>query len=105
MPVTTHAGVLVETDDEGYLRAPEQWTAAMAPDIARGEGIPELTEGQWQIVKLVRAQYEERGEGPSVQALSKASGVPIKELYRLFPKGPTKVAAKIAGIPKPRGRI
>ena len=35
----------------------------------------------------------------------KASGVPIKELYQLFPKGPAKLAAKIAGIPKPRGCI
>ena len=33
------------------------------------------------------------------------SGVPIKELYQLFPKGPAKLAAKIAGIPKPRGCI
>jgi len=35
----------------------------------------------------------------------KASGVPVKELYQLFPKGPAKLAAKIAGIPKPRGCI
>ena len=31
--------------------------------------------------------------------------VSIKELYELFPKGPSKVAARIAGIPKPRGCI
>ena len=35
----------------------------------------------------------------------KASGVSVKELYQLFPKGPAKLAAKIAGIPKPRGCI
>ena len=39
------------------------------------------------------------------QVLGKASGVPIKELYQLFPKGPAKLAAKIGGIPKPRGCI
>ena len=32
-------------------------------------------------------------------------GVSIKELYQLFPNGPAKVAARIAGIPKPRGCI
>ena len=32
-------------------------------------------------------------------------GVSIKELYQLFPKGPAKLAAKIGGIPKPRGCI
>jgi tRNA 2-thiouridine synthesizing protein E len=37
--------------------------------------------------------------------LGKTSGVPIKELYELFPTGPAKTAAKIAGIPKPRGCI
>ena len=42
---------------------------------------------------------------PSIRTLGKASGVPIKELYQLFPKGPAKLAAKIGGIPKPRGCI
>ena len=36
---------------------------------------------------------------------ARTSGVPVKELYQLFPKGPAKLAAKIAGIPKPRGCI
>jgi tRNA 2-thiouridine synthesizing protein E len=41
----------------------------------------------------------------TVRVLGKTSGVSIKELYQLFPKGPAKTAAKIAGIPKPRGCI
>ena len=32
-------------------------------------------------------------------------GVSVKELYQLFPKAPAKTAARIAGIPKPRGCI
>ena len=38
-------------------------------------------------------------------ALGKDSGVPVKELYQLFPKGPAKLAAKVGGIPKPKGCI
>ena len=41
----------------------------------------------------------------SIRRLTKESGVPTKELYELFPKGPAKKAAKIAGIPKPTGCI
>ena len=37
--------------------------------------------------------------------LGKTSGVATKELFALFPKGPAKIAARIAGIPKPRGCI
>ena len=40
-----------------------------------------------------------------VPELARLSGVPVKELYELFPRGPAKVAAKIAGIPKPRGCV
>jgi len=47
----------------------------------------------------------QKGTGPTVRMLGKSSGVTVKELYLLFPKGPAKVAARIAGIPKPRGCI
>ena len=53
----------------------------------------------------MRAQYLAKGEGPTVRVLGKTSGVSIKELYQLFPNGPAKIAAKMAGIPKPRGCI
>jgi tRNA 2-thiouridine synthesizing protein E len=53
----------------------------------------------------MRAQYQAKGTGPTVRVLGKTSGVTVKELYQLFPNGPAKVAAKIAGIPKPRGCI
>jgi tRNA 2-thiouridine synthesizing protein E len=53
----------------------------------------------------MRHEYDEKGTGPTVRSLGKTSGVTVKELYQLFPKGPAKLAAKIAGIPKPRGCI
>lgn len=40
-----------------------------------------------------------------MRGLGKGSGVSVKELYELFPKGPAKMAARIAGIPKPKGCI
>jgi tRNA 2-thiouridine synthesizing protein E len=105
MATTTLATVDVELNEEGFFVHPEQWTEDMAPELARREGIVELTERHWQVVRFMRAEHVAKGTGPTVRALGKASGVPIKELYELFPKGPAKTAAKIAGIPKPRGCI
>ena len=105
MPTATFAGVDVEVNDEGFFVDPDQWTEAMAPELATAEGIDELTDRHWQVIRFMRAEQAEKGTGPTVRILGKTSGVPVKELYQLFPKGPAKLAAKIAGIPKPRGCI
>jgi dissimilatory sulfite reductase related protein len=101
----SYAGVDVGLDHEGFFSDPAQWSEAMAPEIARTEGIDELTDRHWVVIRFVRSQFEEKGTGPTVRVLGKTSGVSVKELYELFPKGPAKVAARIAGIPKPRGCI
>ena len=105
MPVKIYAGTEVTVNDEGFLIDPQQWREDMAAAIAAENDIPVLTGPHWQVIKFMRHEYAEKGTGPSVRALSKTSGVSIKELYGLFPKGPAKLAAKIAGIPKPRGCI
>lgn len=99
------AGVSVERDPEGFLVDPAQWTREVGAEIAREEGIPELTERHWTVVQFMRDRYLATGTAPSIRSLGKESGVPVKELYQLFPKGPAKLAAKIGGIPKPRGCI
>ena len=104
MPIATYAGKSVTVNDEGFFEHPDEWSEEMALEIARTEGI-ELGEQHWRVIKFMRAEYAEKGTGPTVRVLGKTSGVSIKELYQLFPKGPAKVAAKIAGIPKPRGCI
>ena len=105
MPTMTLAGHDVEVDDEGFIQEPDQWTEEMAPLIAAEVGVPELTDRHWQVINYMRDQYLETGNAPSIRTLGKSSGVPVKELYQLFPKGPAKLAAKIGGIPKPRGCI
>jgi TusE/DsrC/DsvC family sulfur relay protein len=95
----------VERDSEGFLVDPQQWNEEIAAEIAREAGIAELTPRHWQVVRYMRETYLTTGAAPSIRTLGKASGVPIKELYELFPKGPAKLAARIGGIPKPRGCI
>lgn len=94
-----------ERDAEGFLVHSEQWTRAIGEAIAYESGIAELTPRHWQVVDFMRERYLATGTAPSIRSLGKESGVPVKELYALFPKGPAKLAAKIGGIPKPRGCI
>jgi TusE/DsrC/DsvC family sulfur relay protein len=105
MSTQTIAGVTVDVNDEGFLTDPDLWTRDMAVELARDAGIDELTPQHWQVIDFMRKEYHEKGTGPTVRVLGKTSGVSVKELYQLFPKGPAKMAAKIAGIPKPRGCV
>jgi len=105
MTTTMIAGSLVDVDAEGFLTDPDGWNEQIAEEIAEQNGIPALTERHWQVVRFMRHRYLSTGAAPSIRALGKESGVPIKELYQLFPKGPAKLAARIGGIPKPTGCI
>ena len=105
MPTATYAGHDVDVNDEGFFLDPSAWSEEMAPDIAKDAGVDDLTDRHWQVIHFMRHEYDEHGTGPTVRVLGKASGVSVKELYELFPKGPAKLAARIAGIPKPRGCI
>jgi tRNA 2-thiouridine synthesizing protein E len=101
---TVIAGAEVEVDAEGFLQRPEQWTTAIGEAIAADLGIA-MTDRHWQVSHFMRQRFLDTGTAPTIRTLGKESGVDVKELYRLFPKGPAKLAAKIGGIPKPRGCI
>jgi tRNA 2-thiouridine synthesizing protein E len=105
MTTKTVAGHTVDINDEGFFTDPAQWTEDMAPALAREVGIDSLTDRHWTVLHFMRKEYDAKGTGPTVRVLGKTSGVSVKELYQLFPKGPAKTAARIAGIPKPRGCI
>jgi len=105
MTMTLIADAPVEVDAEGFLTNAEQWNEQIAQAIATDNGVPELTDRRWLVVRFMRERYLATGTAPSIRSLGKESGVPIKELYQLFPKGPAKLAAKIGGIPKPKGCI
>src|SRR6266508_2419929 len=100
MTMTLIADAPVDLDAEGFLTDPDQWNASIASAIARENGILELTDRHWLVVQFMRERYLATGTAPSIRSLGKESGVQVKELYQLFPKGPAKLAAKIGGIPK-----
>ncbi len=94
----------IDVDAEGFLQKPEQWDRSLGEAIAAAAGVV-MTDRAWAVVTFMRDAYLNTGTAPTIRTLGKDSGVQIKELYQLFPKGPAKLAAKIGGIPKPRGCI
>jgi len=95
----------IELDDEGFLTNYKDWDLEIAKVLATEEGIPELSDRHIIVLNFMRQEFEAKGDGPSIRKLTKESGVPTKELYALFPGGPAKKAARIAGIKKPHGCI
>jgi dissimilatory sulfite reductase related protein len=102
---TTIAGLPVTLNAEGFFEQPDQWTREMAAEMALADGIDSLTPQHWQVIEFMREEFANKGTGPTVRVLGKTSGVSVKDLYQLFPKGPAKQAARLAGIPKPKGCI
>jgi len=99
------AGKTIELDADGHLANIADWDENLAKELAKLEGINELTERHWIVLNFMRKEFQAKGDAPSIRKLTKESGVSTKELYELFPGGPAKKAAKIAGIPKPKGCI
>jgi len=105
MPAVMMLGTRIDVDADGFLENPAQWSAELALEIARQNGIPDLNDRHWLVIQFMRSTFLTTGAAPSIRTIGKDSGVPVKELYQLFPTGPAKLAAKIGGIPKPQGCI
>lgn len=105
MTVTTLAGQTLEVDEEGFLLNPDQWTPEIAVELAHEAGIDPLTERHWEVLDFCRRDAAEKGTAPTVRRIGKVGGIPTKELYALFPGGPGILAARIAGLAKPKGCV
>ncbi len=100
MPTKEIAGVSVDLNEEGYLTDRSQWNRDVAAALAAEEEI-ELTDEHWKVLDFIIADYEEKQAVPGMRRMNKVGGIPTKDLYRLFPNGPIKKAARISGFPKP----
>jgi tRNA 2-thiouridine synthesizing protein E len=94
----------LQFDGDGFLTNPEVWNDEVAQTIATEDGI-ELNEKHWAVVKLIRQNYEEKGNAPMIRTLCKETGLKLKDIYELFPLGPARGACRIAGLPKPDGCV
>jgi TusE/DsrC/DsvC family sulfur relay protein len=104
MPATTIGAALVHVDAEGFLTDYDEWDEDLARQLATAIGI-ELTDAHWKAIRFLREDYPEQGETATLRRVSTLAGIPVKELFTLFPGKPAKKMAYIAGLPKPHGCV
>ena len=105
MATRTIAGKTVQVNDEGSMTDPNEWSKEIAAELAREEGIPELTEAHWKVIEFCRQSAASTGKAPTLRAITTGSTFTTKDLFTLFPKGPAKKVAKISGLGKPEGCV
>ncbi|MCS6843283.1 MAG: TusE/DsrC/DsvC family sulfur relay protein [Caldilineales bacterium] len=105
MPTREIAGKTVQVNEEGFLTNPNEWTREIAVELAKEEGVPELTPAHWKVIEYARQAAKNGGKSPTLRQISVGAGVSTKDLFTLFPKGPAKKVARIAGLGKPEGCV
>ena len=100
--MTTLAQINVALDSDGYLENWQDWTEEIAKAFAAEESI-ELTDRHWIVINFARDVFGKEDDAPTLRRITKQTDVKTKELYKLFPDGPAKKAARIAGLKKPTG--
>jgi tRNA 2-thiouridine synthesizing protein E len=100
--------VLVSNDAKGYAHDLQQrWSREIAQRQARKEGLGELSESQWQVIRTLRNLYRKNGRAESARQLirllekdfAKEGG--RRYLYEMFPQGPVTQGSRLAGVPTP----
>jgi TusE/DsrC/DsvC family sulfur relay protein len=92
----------VAFNPDGHLADAASWSRELAIVIAQLQGI-DLTDPHWQLIEAARADFAASGTSPNIRRLTEVAQVTTKDIYRLFPKAPGRMLAKIAGLPRPAG--
>jgi tRNA 2-thiouridine synthesizing protein E len=111
MNTLTVGGRSIALDKDGYLVELGDWSDEVAQALASHEQI-ELTPEHWEVLTLLRAFYQEFELSPATRPLIKYTALKLGpekgnslHLNRLFKGTPAKLAAKLAGLPKPTNCI
>ncbi|MDG9923069.1 MULTISPECIES: TusE/DsrC/DsvC family sulfur relay protein [unclassified Pseudomonas] len=97
----------IALDKDGFLVELSDWSQATAEALAAREEL-QLSAEHWEILELLRAFYAEFQLSPATRPLIKYVALKLGpdkgnslHLNRLFKGTPAKLAAKLAGLPKP----
>ena len=105
-------GETIELSEAGWMEDLSEWNEDIAVKIAAEvEGIPELSDEHWDIIKLTRQAFSDNNQVAEPRKFMKLMKAEFgkdrstnKYIFSLFPKGGLiKSANKIAGLPRPKG--
>ncbi|MEN9465095.1 MAG: hypothetical protein RL217_1276 [Pseudomonadota bacterium] len=94
-------------DKDGFLQDLNAWNEQVAQQLAQSEGIA-LSNAHFEVIYALRDFYTEFQLSPAMRPLTRylkerlgAEKATSLYLLQLFPQSPAKLAAKIAGLPRP----
>ena len=97
--------IKLEVDEDGFMQETGLWDSRIALALASTEGLSELGESHWKIIRYIRDYHEKFNIAPMIRKLCKETGFSLKDIFELFPSGPAKGACKVAGLAKPTGCV
>ncbi len=86
-------------DEDGLLKDPATWTEALARDIARREGIGELSQDHWRVIRSLREHYAKFAVVPAMSQVCRVHGHDRQWVHDLFHT--CLQAWRVAGLPNP----
>lgn len=98
-------GKTIEFDKDGFMIDPGAWDERVAEAIASEEGVTQMSDRHWGVVKFIRNYWQEHDLAPPVRLICSEVGVSVREIYKLFRSGPARGACRVAGLPKPDGCV
>ena len=97
----------VGLDKEGFLAELDDWSPQVADHLALQHDIT-LTREHWEVLDILRQFYASTEVSPAMRPLVKLVKEQLGEdkgnsiyLMQLFGSSPAKMAARIAGLPRP----
>ncbi len=105
MATKSICGKTVQINEEGFMTNPAEWDKDIAVELAKEEGIAQLSDAHWKVIDFCRKEGAKSGKAPTLRQITTGTGLTTKELFGLYPKGPAKKVARISGLGKPEGCV
>lgn len=86
-------------DEDGLVRDFSLWSEDLACALAHEEGLGELGDRHWHLIRAMRAEYERLCGHPTMRDVCHQAGIDRSEVNTLF--GYCLVAWRVAGLPNP----